>query len=129
MFNEFVPLISEEQFGAFLEGKLSESENVRIRNLISHDDMLKEIMEANNAVDESIKQIETSAFEFADEIIDIDSFQLPVVEFAEISYADSFDLFDIDTEQNEESHSNAGGEYYSFDMEENIDTFNPDNTF
>lgn len=129
MFNEFVPLVSEEQLGAFLEGKLSESENVRIRNLISHDNMLKEIMEANNAVDESIKQIETSAFQFADEIIDIDSFELPVVELAEMSYADSFNLFDTDTGQNEESHSNDGSEYYSFDMEENIDTFNPDNTF
>lgn len=129
MFNEFIPLISEEQLGAFLEGRLSESENVRIRNLISHDDMLKEIVEANNAVDESIKQIETSAFQFVDEIIDIDSFELPVVEVAEMSYADSFDLFGTDTGQNEESHSNDESEYYSFDMNENIETFNPDSIF
>lgn len=127
MNNEFTLLLSEEQLGAFLEGNLSESDNIRIRNLISHDDSLKEILDINDIVDESIKQFETSGFQFDKDFIDIDSFELPIIEMFEIPHVDSFDLFDTNDEQNEEQFLMNGNEYTSLNIED-IDTFNPENT-
>lgn len=127
MNNEFTLLLSEEQLGAFLEGNLSESDNIRIRNLISHDDSLKEILDINDIVDESIKQFETSGFQFDNDFIDIDSFELPIIEMFEIPHVDSFDLFDTNDEQNEEQFLMNGNEYTSLNIED-IDTFNPENT-
>lgn len=127
MNNEFTLLLSEEQLGAFLEGNLSESDNIRIRNLISHDDSLKEILDINDIVDESIKQFETSGFQFDKDFIDIDSFELPIIEMFEIPHVDSFDLFDTNDKQNEEQFLMNGNEYTSLNIED-IDTFNPENT-
>lgn len=127
MNNEFTLLLSEEQLGAFLEGNLSESDNIRIRNLISHDDSLKEILDINDIVDESIKQFETSGFQFDKDFIDIDSFELPIIEMFEIPHVDSFDLFDTNDKQNEEQFLMNENEYTSLNIED-IDTFNPENT-
>ena len=129
MYNEFIPLVSEEQLGAFLEGKLSEIEHDRIRELISHDEALQEILEVNEIVNDSLKIIETSAFQYTDEVIDSESFELPTIGVSEMFDADSFELFNADDKQDEELHIMDEGESYSFNMEENIDTLNPDNTF
>lgn len=76
----FKPLISEEELGAFLEGNISDSESTRIRNLISFDESLKEILEINDIVDDDILSISESPFQFNDEIVDINTFELPIIE-------------------------------------------------
>lgn len=128
MYSKFIPMVSEEQLGAFLEGKLSESENSRIKSLIYHDESLKEILEVNDIVDDCIKEFETSGFQFDKDIIDIDSFELPTIEIFEMSHVDGFDLSDTDDNQNEDLYSIDGDDYTSFNIEEDIQTFNPDNT-
>lgn len=76
----FKPLISEEELGAFLEGNISDSESIRIRNLISFDESLREILEINDIVDDDILSISESPFQFNDEIVDINTFELPIIE-------------------------------------------------
>lgn len=127
MYNEFTPLISEEQLGAFLEGNLSESEIMSIRNLISHDELLKEILEINNIVDENINQFDNSEFLFNDELIDIDSFELPTVGNIELFSDEYLEMSAINDNQFKELNSFGSNEYDSLKIEENLETFNPDN--
>lgn len=129
MYNDFIPLVSEEQLGAFLEGNLSESENIRIRNLISHDESLKEIMDVNDIVDENITMIEDSAFQYDCGQVDLDSFELPLVAGLEMYYDDAFELPAAEYSQFEDQNIiDNNNEFDSINIGENPETHYPDNT-
>jgi hypothetical protein len=129
MYNDFIPLVSEEQLGAFLEGNLSESENIRIRNLISHDESLKEIMDVNDIVDENITMIEDSAFQYDCGQVDLDSFELPLVAGLEMYYDDAFELPAAEYNQFEDQNTiDNNNEFDSINIGENPETHYPDNT-
>lgn len=129
MYNDFIPLVSEEQLGAFLEGKLSESENIRIRNLISHDESMKEIMDVNDIVDENIAMIEDSAFQYDCGQVDLDSFELPLVAGLEMYYDDAFELPAAEYNKFEDQNTiDNNNEFDSINIGENPETHYPDNT-
>lgn len=129
MYNDFIPLVSEEQLGAFLEGKLSESENIRIRNLISHDESLKEIMDVNDIVDENITMIEDSAFQYYCGQVDLDSFELPLVAGLEMSYVEALESPVAEYNQFEDQNTiDNDNEFDSINIEENPEMLYPDNT-
>ena len=129
MYNDFIPLVSEEQLGAFLEGKLSESENIRIRNLISHDESLKEIMDVNDIVDENIIMIEDSAFQYDCGQVDLDSFELPLVAGLEMSYVEALESPVAEYNQFEDQNTiDNDNEFDSINIEENPEMLYPDNT-
>lgn len=129
MYNDFIPLVSEEQLGAFLEGNLSESENIRIRNIISHDESLKEIMDVNDIVDEDVTMIEDSAFQYDCGQVDLDSFELPLVAGLEMYYDDAFELPAAEYNQFEDQNTIDNNiEFDSINIGENPETHYPDNT-
>lgn len=129
MYNDFIPLVSEEQLGAFLEGNLSEPENIRIRNLISHDESLKEIMDVNDIVDEDITMIEDSAFQYDCGQVDLDSWELPFIASFEMSYVEALELPAAEYNQFEDQNTiDNDNEFDSINIEEDPETLYLDNT-
>ena len=129
MYNDFVPLVSEEQLGAFLEGNLSESENIRIRNLISHDESMKEIMDVNDIVDEDVTMIEDSAFQYDCGQVDLDSWELPFIAGFEMSYVEALESPVAEYNQFEDQNTiDNDNEFDSINIEEDPETLYLDNT-
>lgn len=129
MYNDFVPLVSEEQLGAFLEGNLSESENIRIRNLISHDESLKEIMDVNDIVDKDVTMIEDSAFQYDCGQVDLDSWELPFIAGFEMSYVEALESPVAEYNQFEDQNTiDNDNEFDSINIEEDPETLYLDNT-
>ena len=129
MYNDFVPLVSEEQLGAFLEGNLSESENIRIRNLISHDESMKEIMDVNDIVDEDVTMIEDSVFQYDCGQVDLDSWELPFIAGFEMSYVEALESPVAEYNQFEDQNTiDNDNEFDSINIEENPEMLYPDNT-
>lgn len=129
MYNDFIPLVSEEQLGAFLEGNLSEPENIRIRNLISHDESMKEIMDVNDIVDEDVTMIEDSAFQYDCGQVDLDSWELPFIAGFEMSYVEALESPVAEYNQFEDQNTiDNDNEFDSINIEEDPETLYLDNT-
>lgn len=129
MYNDFIPLVSEEQLGAFLEGNLSETENIRIRNLISHDESMKEIMDVNDIVDEDVTMIEDSAFQYDCGQVDLDSWELPFIAGFEVSYVEALESPVAEYNQFEDQNTIDNNiEFDSINIGENPEMLYPDNT-
>ena len=129
MYNDFIPLVSEEQLGALLEGNLSEPENIRIRNLISHDESLKEIMDVNDIVDEDLTMIEDSAFQYDCGQVDLDSWELPFIAGFEMSYVEALESPVAEYNQFEDQNTiDNDNEFDSINIEGDPETLYLDNT-
>lgn len=129
MYNDFIPLVSEEHLGAFLEGNLSETENIRIRNLISHDESMKEIMDVNDIVDEDVTMIEDSAFQYDCGQVDLDSWELPFIAGFEMSYVEALESPVAEYNQFEDQNTiDNDNEFDSINIEEDPETLYLDNT-
>lgn len=72
-------LPSIEQFAAFLDGNLSQSEMLQFSHLAEHDSMLHQLLDANAMVDNTLASFTDSDLQLPNEIIGSD-FDLPDVE-------------------------------------------------
>lgn len=76
MFKHSLPSI--EQFAAYLDGNLSQSEMQQISQLIEHDSVLNQLINASDAVDDTIADFTDADLQLPPEIIGSD-FQLPTI--------------------------------------------------
>lgn len=93
MYKEFNPILSEEKLGAYLEGRLSPQESEVIANMIANDDDLREIMDINDAVDDT--WVACSQSQSQDIPVDIDAISLPIIDD---SLADSMYMQETQTD-------------------------------
>ena len=72
-------LPSIEQFAAFLDGNLSESEMKQMSELVEHNPVLNQLFDANAVVDDTIAGFTDADIQLPQEIVDLD-FDLPEIE-------------------------------------------------
>lgn len=82
--------ISVEQFAAFLDGNLPESEMNQIKTLAEKDSMLHELIEASSIIDSELSDCSIENIECP---FDIDSlaFELPTINLEHFSYESELD--------------------------------------
>lgn len=76
MFKHSLPSI--EQFAAYLDGNLSQSEMQQFSQLAEHDGTLHKLLDASDAVDDTIEGFTDADLQLPNEIIGSD-FQLPTI--------------------------------------------------
>ena len=77
-------LPSIEQFAAFLDGNLSESEMLQFSQLAEHDNVLHQLLDASSVVDETISNYSDSDLQLPPEIVG-SSFSIPTIPTSGIS--------------------------------------------
>ena len=78
MYKEFNPILSEEKLGAYFEGRLSPQEADVVAGMIAEDDDLREIMDINDAVDDTLEMYSQSESQASPD--NMDDISLPFID-------------------------------------------------
>lgn len=82
MFNHTLPSI--EEFAAFLDGNLSQSEMHQFSQFVEHDETLHQLLGANSVVDESLGGFTDAELQLPSDLLGVD-FDLPTIPSEEVS--------------------------------------------
>lgn len=121
-------LLSIEKFAAFLDGNLSQNEMLQFSNLAEHDSVLHQLLDASNAIDNTIVDSTDAGLQFPQEIVGFD-FELPTIPTEGISPLVTLTLEPMDDllvasaacanednslfpDVNTEDHSTIGGRFH-----------------
>ena len=82
MFNHTIPSI--EEFAAFLDGNLSQSEMHQFSRFAEQDETLHQLLDANSVVDESLNGFADAELQLPSDLVGVD-FELPTIPSEEVS--------------------------------------------
>lgn len=82
MFNHTLPSI--EEFAAFLDGNLSQSEMHQFSQFAEQDETLHQLLDANSVVDESLGGFTDAELQLSSDLVGVD-FELPTIPSEEVS--------------------------------------------
>lgn len=82
MFNHTIPSI--EEFAAFLDGNLSQSEMHQFSRFAEQDETLHQLLDANSVVDESLNGFTDAELQLPSDLVGVD-FELPTIPSEEVS--------------------------------------------
>lgn len=82
MFNHTIPSI--EEFAAFLDGNLSQSEMRQFSQFAEQDETLHQLLDANSVVDESLNGFTDAELQLPSDLVGVD-FELPTIPSEEVS--------------------------------------------
>lgn len=82
MFNHTIPSI--EEFAAFLDGNLSQSEMQQFSRFAEQDEILHQLLDANSVVDESLNGFTDAELQLPSDLVGVD-FELPTIPSEEVS--------------------------------------------
>lgn len=98
-------LPSVEKFAAYLDGRLSPEEMQQFSQLAEHNATLRQLLEANSIIENTLSSLDENELQIPDEIINLD-FDLPEIENVDFSPFDSDMNEDLDTIPIDDSNSN-----------------------
>lgn len=82
MFNHTIPSI--EEFAAFLDGNLSQSEMHQFSQFVEHDETLHQLLDANSVVDDTLNGFTDAELQLPSDLLGVD-FELPTIPSEEVS--------------------------------------------
>ena len=77
--DKYLPPISIEKFAAYLDGNLSQDEIENVSSLANEDDSIKELLKANNIIEDTLSSYKDKDLKLPDEIESM-SFEIPKIQ-------------------------------------------------